>query len=520
MAKIRRNSLCNCGSGKKYKKCHGSIETMDRIHRTAKELLAEHQAKEVQRKQQQGLGRPIISTEINGERFVAVRNKLMHSRKWKTFHDFLFSYIANVMSPEWGNGEIGKPLAERHPILIWYNYLCEQQQKHSDGKSDIKQAPMTGAIAAYLNLANDLYALDHNIDLQGKLIARLQNHDNFYGARYEVYVAACLIRAGFLIDFENEDDRNSTHCEFVATDPSTGRKFSVEAKRSHSNKKRFGKLLLRALAKNAEYERIVFIDMNLPETSESGSALSLLNESIRQLRKHEHKDHPEAYVFFTNTPWHHQLNSEHFQCTVIAEGFKIPTFKMDARYSSLREAINARETHVELHNLLKSMQLHSHVPTTFSGEIPLFEYGESEDRLLIGKRYKIPDDSGLNRIGLITSAVVLENEKNAVCAIAFENGVSELYKFPLSDGEMDAWRMHPDTFFGVLTPNNKTIVDPLGLYDFYLETYKQTPKEKLLEFLAGIPNFDELVKLNQKDLASIYSEYCTNAALASFERGA
>lgn len=479
-------------------------------------MLQKHEAKEHQRKQQQGLGRPIISAELNGERFVAVRNKLMHSKKWKTFHDFLFSYIVNVMGSEWGNEEISKPLDQRHPILVWYDYLCKHQQKHFDQDSEIKQAPMTGAIAAYLNLANDLYALDHNVSLQNKLIGRLRNVDNFYGARYEVYVAACLIRAGFLIDFENEDERNTSHCEFVATDEKTGRKFSVEAKRSHSDKKRFGRLLLKALAKNAQHDRIVFIDMNLPETSSGETALSLLNESIRQLRKHEDKEQPEAYVFFTNTPWHHRLDSENFQCTVIAEGFKIPTFKMDAKYKTLREAIDARENHIELYDLLKSMHEHSHIPVTFTGEIPSFEFGSSEDRLIIGKRYRIPAESGLDRVGLITSATVIENEKNAVCAIAFENGTSELYKIPLSDIEMDAWRMHPDTFFGVLTPNNKTIVDPLGLYDFYFETYKRTPKEKLLEFLSGLPNLDELKKLDQVALASIYSEHCANAALASF----
>jgi hypothetical protein len=43
-------------------------------------------------------------------------------------------------------------------------------------------------------LAYDLYALDHNAELQEKPLARLRNRDNFEGARYEVYVGAILNR--------------------------------------------------------------------------------------------------------------------------------------------------------------------------------------------------------------------------------------------------------------------------------------------------------------------------------------
>lgn len=50
----------------------------------------------------------------------------------------------------------------------------------------VHTAPMTGAVAAYLHLAYDLYALDHNAELQEKLINRLRDINNFAGARYEV----------------------------------------------------------------------------------------------------------------------------------------------------------------------------------------------------------------------------------------------------------------------------------------------------------------------------------------------
>ena len=42
------------------------------------------------------------------------------------------------------------------------------------------------------------------------------------------------------------------------------------------------------------------------------------------------------------------------------------------------------------------------------------------------------------------------------------------------------------------------------MYRWLLETFSQSPKEKLLEFLARHPNIDELKKLPQPDLAKIY----------------
>jgi len=47
-------------------------------------------AREQQRVEQQGRGRPIISTEFQGYRLVAVGRETRYSKRWKTFADFLF----------------------------------------------------------------------------------------------------------------------------------------------------------------------------------------------------------------------------------------------------------------------------------------------------------------------------------------------------------------------------------------------------------------------------------------------
>lgn len=524
MAKIGRNEPCPCGSGKKYKRCHGSIAHQEAVMAGMKEEIAKaakrHEAAEVQRQRQQGLGRPIISAETDsGYRLVAVKDKLMYSDKWKTFHDFLFAYIKTVLDPNWGNAEIAKSPEDRHPILNWYQQVCANQKKYVTLPGKVGSGPMTGVDAAYLHLAYDLYSLAHNAELQTKLIARLKNKDNFEGARYEVYVAATLIRAGFVIEFENEDDRSSTHCEFTATYQKTGKKFSVEAKRRTGTKPRLGRLLIDALRKAANHQRIVFIDANMPDDGSIADGPPILNYAIRMLRGMEGRkvngqDLPPAYVIVTNTPWHHHLESTSFRGCYDMDGFQMPDFKANDRLPSLRAAIEARERHIELLELKKSVQDHSSVPVTFDGEIPEFAFGEAEHRLLIGRRYLVKDGDGNDVPGELTSATVNEAEKKAYCSMKLENGDGVICTWPLTDQEMAAWRQHPDTFFGEVGQRHNKVENPLQLYDFFFGSYRNTPKERLLELLAGAGSIAELAKLNQEQLASIYAERSVYGAMA------
>src|SRR5260370_10479891 len=115
MPKIGRNELCPCGSGIKYKRCRCDLSMTREIDKA----LSRSEAQRIQRQRQQGLGKPIISTEFEGQRLVAVKNRLLHSKHWLTFHDFLFDYIRTALGPSWGNEELKKPPNARHPILKW-----------------------------------------------------------------------------------------------------------------------------------------------------------------------------------------------------------------------------------------------------------------------------------------------------------------------------------------------------------------------------------------------------------------
>ena len=513
MTKVGRNEPCPCGSGKKYKKCHGDLVRSDRITAAIAampRMIARHEAAEHQRIEQQGLGKPIIAVKMdNGHQFVAVKNRLLYSNKWKTFHDFLGDYLKNALSNEWGNAELSKPFDKRHPILVWYDKVCEHQRLTVKEPGKVSTARMTGAVAAYMHLAYDIYALDHNAELQAKLIARLRNKENFYGARYEVQVAAILARAGFTLAFENEDDRRTSHCEFTATHPKTGKQFSVEAKRDESG--RVIRQLVRALAKSANYTRIVFIDLNTPDPLTTEVTPEFVKRAFNQLRRFETRNPqaqrlPPAYVLLTNAPWEHHLDDYEWRQFAMADGFQIEEFKLDHKFPSLRAAINGRQDHIEMHELLNSIRTHSTIPSTFDGENPEIAFVDSKQNpLRIGNTYVVPDAEGNQVEGVLTSAIVMEQGKVAVCAVNTKDGRGIICRVPLSDAELAAWRQHPATFFGQISKNRKseTVLD---LYDFFMDAYTKTPKAKLLEFLAGAPDIDKLAALNQVELASVYCE--------------
>src|SRR5947207_2239648 len=105
MNKIGRNAPCPCHSGKKYKRCHGNIDHIKGVMRRVETAQLRAEAARTQRERQQGLGKPIISASFNGQRLVAVKNRLLRSKGWLTFHDFLFDYITMALGSDWGNAE-------------------------------------------------------------------------------------------------------------------------------------------------------------------------------------------------------------------------------------------------------------------------------------------------------------------------------------------------------------------------------------------------------------------------------
>jgi uncharacterized protein YchJ len=523
-ARVGRNDPCPCGSGTKYKKCHARVSndlvsglSRDEIQRKIEEL----QALQKQRERQQGLGNPIISMVHQGYRFVAVGGRVYYSKQWNTFHDFLMHYIKDVFGSEWGQAEQKKAPPKQHPIIRWLKLTTAQLKVDTSSQSGpVYSAPMTGAMAAFLRLAYDLYVLAHNAQVQ-----RLKNPQQFWGALYETFVAAAFARAGFEISFENEMDSSTSHCEFTAVFKETRVTFSVEAKARAAGKSNVdvGNQLYAALKKEASHSRVVFIDLNVPDSNQQTASIDWRHAVTETLRSREESltiagvPAPPAYVFVTNTPYHYALESLEYRSSFMAEGFKIADFKQGSAFPNLRAALAARRKHMEMFKLIESVNEHREIPATFAGEIPEFAFAKTPPRLRIGQKYLVKVND--TEVGAeLVDAAVLETEKLAYGLYRTDDGRQIINSTPLSDDELTAYHRYPDTFFGVYRPKTKRVDDPLDLFDFLYETYRKTPRSKLLEFLHDQPDLERLREQSQEELAITYCERLVYAQMLKGNR--
>ncbi|OPZ84915.1 MAG: hypothetical protein BWY74_04060 [Firmicutes bacterium ADurb.Bin419] len=323
--KTGRNDLCPCGSGKKYKKCCLLRESLpDKLKNTGlpKEVVDyfnEQRHKNVLWQYEYGDVRSIIHSDFKGRKFVAVGNQVYYSDKWKTFPDFLIHYAAGVLGGDWGNTELTKPLVERHPIMQWYDGMCQYQQTHSTKhENGLYSCLPNGDYEAFINLAYDLYILRHHDSLQEVVVRKLKNKEQFQGARYELFAAATCIRAGYLLEYEDETDVTKKHPEFLGTHKDTGQKIHVEAKSRHRPgilgfkgekqktewKAGVRRLLREALNKSGEHPYVVFLDLNLPPLTQDIILNSLKDELSKTVDSVCINDDKEQFnlIVFTNHP--------------------------------------------------------------------------------------------------------------------------------------------------------------------------------------------------------------------------
>jgi hypothetical protein len=525
---------CPCGSGRKFKRCCGitgasakpsSGPSPDAFAHIQLEMQR-HEAKEYRRRLMQGLGSPIISFESHGYRLLAVGNEIRWSTTWVTFVDFLFDYIKAMLTPEWGQGELAKPEAEQHPLLHWMRRIDAFRKAHPKSiQGKICIAPMTGVVRAFLGLAYDLYLSAHNAELPDLLMKRLRNAKTFEGGLYEASVIGTFAKAGFAIEFEDEADSTVSHCEFTATHKATGRKFSVEAKAVSSASNRAGQtgnpprirnLLYGALRKHAAYDRVIFIELNRSQTITADGEPDWAAPIDHELVLAEAEltidggPAPQAYLFVTNRAFMHALDAPDCGEAGIAHGFKIREFPQGRGCTSMLEAVEARERHLEAHWLFKAMNTRAEIPTTFDDRLPEEAFAtELHPPLRIGDTHLVPDESGREVPGILFHGAVLENERKAYCGYHLADRRSIIVAVPLTDMEIAMYRRSPETFFGVVSNVNRQIKQPMDAYDFFYETYSRSSKEKLLEFMAGWPDLEAVRSLSQKDLAK---RYCARIA--------
>ncbi len=474
-------------------------------------------ARRYQCEKQQGLGNPIISEDFQGQKFVAVGNKLYHSPRWKTFFDFLWEFAIRVLKPEWFQAEKEKPEPDQHPLFQLQQLAFKQIKAQQIGGGLLNSASTTGAIEQFFRLAYHLYLVSHNGGLPDVLVARLKKKAQFRGVEHELFVAATFILAGFTIEFEDESDSRRSHCEYTVTHRRSGMKYSVEAKAKGGAPTALVRSLLGdALSKQADHARLVWFAINMPAAdAEAGQAV--LKTTLNELRSREDKTLPDgtlpppACVVVSNNPYSFALDSTNFYQSAFAEGFRVPDLKFDQKFSSVREMRLNRDKHRPIHDLVHSMMVHHAIPTTFDGQDPAFAYGKIQNRLLIGNLYEVPGQDGQMVTARFEGGVVNVAGKSVFGMYRTLEGTNIMATCPLSNEEMGAYLRMPETFFGVLDTNAiNRARDPLEMFDWMLETYSKTPKEKLLEFVCGAPGQEQYQAMSQHELAIAYCEGCVD----------
>ena len=86
----------------------------------------------------------------------------------------------------------------------------------------------------------------------------------------------------------------------------------------------------------------------------------------------------------------------------------------------------------------------------------------------------------------------------------------------ISDGELEVYRADKDTYFGVVEPVGKKLKSPYELFEWFMESYRDTPRENLLDWMKDAPDIEELKKLDQIDLAL---EYCERVTITATQEG-
>jgi hypothetical protein len=176
-----------------------------------------------------------------------------------------------------------------------------------------------------LTLAADVYCLILVNNLPQSLLDRLRDYDQYQGARYELAVAAALVRAGFVIHWKKGKGPEKIY-EFDATHELSAEIIAVEAKSKHRRDSlhqeevvepaREARADILSLYNEAVRKRpsdrpfAVFIDINLPHDPKVSGPVEdwlsqilplLTNESF--FRDSESPEH--SVLAITNSAWHY-----------------------------------------------------------------------------------------------------------------------------------------------------------------------------------------------------------------------
>jgi hypothetical protein len=512
---ISRNAPCPCLSGRKFKHCHGTFRSEESLGIPAHVihvLNRRAKAAEMLRKKQQGYGRPMITAEVDGIRFVQVGKTLAHSRNWKHFPDFLLDNLKRVLRPDWG--QEASRSTPGHPIIRWLAALDRARKSTPPGKPLL----MRGALAALNRLAYALYQIEHNDKPQDNVLARLRTTSEFDGACYEMIVGSAFAVAGAKIEGKEQVQDGNRKPEFIATFPD-GRRYSVEAKRKkgwknacdlsspdfHRELQKWIRRMLFESSKKDLDNPVYWFELSIPRGLNNGDMEELRSLIVTAIADAEvitveRQPAKPAYVVVTNFPEFSSDDAPGGNLFSILHGFRMEDMRDGV--IDLEEALERHDKQRCVRRVLEAMVEVQMVPNSFAG-LPdelLDDTGMPIETLRLGDRFVYPTEDGSESVGMITEVTGGLGDRAIVVVRDEVTGKQVIVGAPLSSREQVAAAKHGDTIFGKPEGPHENVTDPLKIYDSMLAMLADHSHDSLLLQIEKHYRRDEFAKLNRDDL--------------------
>lgn len=194
----------------------------------ARAALNAREASEIVRRYQQGLGRPIISAELNGFRLVAVGKVVKWSKGWRFFTDFLIDHLKDTIGRTWATQALRE--GKEHPVFEWLRTMNSVvTANRSTNGTGAFQSTCKGHLGALWRLGYALYLIEHNDQMDAKIVKRLRSPVSFRATYHETQIASVFAISGFRLKMAEMGRTSSASPEFWAT-RAGGTRYAVEAK--------------------------------------------------------------------------------------------------------------------------------------------------------------------------------------------------------------------------------------------------------------------------------------------------
>jgi hypothetical protein len=87
--------------------------------------------------------------------------------------------------------------------------------------------------------------------------------------------------------------------------------------------------------------------------------------------------------------------------------------------------------------------------------------------------------------------------------------------FDMTPDELADYAKHPDTYFGVYQRQTRKVETAMEMFDFFVDGYRDTPKERLIELLPNYADQESLHAMSQKELVELLAEGYTISTIAN-----